>query len=366
MLQILAGLLVILLFPVGCAASAATLDEKIGRMLMVGFRGTQVDDDHFIIQDIRQRHLGGIILFDYDLATRQTGRNIQSPEQLKALIAALQQASPTPLLIAIDQEGGQVARLKPRDGFPATLSQGQLGKQDDVQATFQHSRILAEILSGLGIGLNLAPVVDLCANLDNPVIAQYERCFSPEPQKTSAHARRFVEAHRQAGVLSALKHFPGHGSSSTDSHLGFTDISESWSQAELIPFRQLIEDGLADAVMTAHVFNARLDAQHPATLSAAIITDLLRDQLGFDGVVISDDLQMGAITGHYAFEEAIRLAIAAGVDILIFGNNIEYDETVVERTVTVIRKLIHDGKLSEAHINASYGRIQALMDRLKR
>ncbi|KIH77439.1 beta-N-acetylhexosaminidase [Geoalkalibacter ferrihydriticus] len=361
-------LLVGAFFLAGCSPKASalspSLDEKIAQMLMVGFRGTIVDENHFIVQDIKARKLGGVILFDYDIAERQPGRNIKSPAQVDALVASLQAASSAPLLIAIDQEGGRIARLKARDGFPPTVSHGFLGQVDDLEITSEHSAKLAKTLADLGIGLNLAPVVDLCVNPDNPVIAHYERCFSADPEKTTAHALRFIKAHHQAGVLTSLKHFPGHGSSTTDSHLGFTDISDTWSETELIPFRRLIAQGRADAVMTAHVFHARLDEQHPATLSSAVIGGLLREDLAFEGVVISDDMQMGAITQHYSFETAVHLAIKAGVDILVFGNNLDYDEKIVVRTIALIRGLVDSGSLSASRIDESYHRIQNLKRRL--
>ncbi|WP_429886149.1 glycoside hydrolase family 3 N-terminal domain-containing protein [Geoalkalibacter halelectricus] len=356
----------LVLVSVAGASSSPSLEEKIGQMLMVGFRGTVVDKDHFVVRAISEKNLGGVILFDYDLDTRRSGRNIASPEQLKDLVAALQQASASPLLVAVDQEGGQVARLKAHDGFVPTVSHRSLGKLDDLEATTRLSLELAQTLAESGVSLNLAPVVDLCANPDNPIIARYERCFSADADQVIAHARAFIAAHLQAGVLTALKHFPGHGSSAADSHLGFTDITQSWSEVELAPFRRLIAEGQVDTVMTAHVFNARLDDQHPATLSSAVISGLLRKELDFDGVIISDDMQMGAITRHYSLADAIRLAIEAGVDILVFGNNLAYDEQIVERAIRIISELIDGGILCESRIQASYDRIQNLKKRITR
>jgi beta-N-acetylhexosaminidase len=342
------------------------LDARIGQMLMVGFRGTSVDESHFIVRDIRRRNLGGVILFDYDVAKKQAARNIESPAQLKALVASLQAASAAPLMVAADQEGGRVARLKERFGFPPTLSHGELGRLGDPQATARQGAKLAETLAAPGIGINLAPVIDLCANPDNPVIAGLDRCFSADPEKVAAHALAFIEGHHRRGILTVLKHFPGHGSSATDSHRGFTDITGTWSRAELEPFARIIAVGRADAVMTAHVFNARLDPEYPATLSRGTITGLLRGELGYDGVVISDDMQMGAIVDRYGFETAIRKAIEAGVDILLFGNNLRYDEKVVPRAVAAIRKLVRNGVINEERIEASYRRIQRLKSRLAR
>lgn len=357
----------------GCAALAPAppirpvsvdLNDKIGQMLMVGFRGLTVDESPFILRDIRQHHLGGVILFDYEVAKKVAVRNIAAPDQVKTLVTSLQSATATPLLIAIDQEGGRIARLKASYGFPPTLSHSYLGQLDDLQNTAEETGRLAATLADLGIGLNFAPVVDLCSNPDNPVIARYERCFSADPEKVTLHALAYIGAHHQHGILTTLKHFPGHGSSRSDSHLGFTDVTESWSSDELIPFARIIASGQVDAVMTAHIFNARLDSKYPATLSRATITDLLRGELAFDGVVISDDLQMRAIADHYGFATAIRKAIEAGVDILVFGNNLDYDEEVVPRAIAVIRELVESGRLSEARIDQSYRRIMLLKERL--
>jgi beta-N-acetylhexosaminidase len=329
-------------------------------MLMVGFRGTAVDEGSFIVRDIRRNNLGGVVLFDYDVVKEQAGRNITSPVQVKALVAALRGAARVPLLVAVDQEGGKVARLKTACGFPATVSHSTLGRLDDLASTGQHSARLAETLNAMGIGLNLAPVVDLCTNPDNPVIAKLDRCFSADPKVVTRHALRYIAAHHQRGVLTTLKHFPGHGSSRSDSHLGFTDVSDTWTRNELEPYARIIEAGQVDAIMTAHVFNARLDKQYPATLSAATINGLLRGELGFDGVVISDDMQMAAITAHYGFETAIRKALEAGVDILVFGNNLSYDEEIVPRAIAVIRNLVDTGVISEARIDQSWQRIMRL------
>jgi beta-N-acetylhexosaminidase len=353
----------------GCAAQRApttpTLEAKIGQMLMVGFRGMAVNETDFIVRDIRQHHLGGVILFDYDVVKKTPVRNIESPAQVKALAASLQKISPTPLLIAIDQEGGMIARLKEGRGFPPTVSHRTLGRADDLRMTLEQTGRLAATLADLGIGLNLAPVVDLCTNPDNPVIAKLDRCFSADPEKVTRHALSYIAAHHQQGVLTTLKHFPGHGSSRNDSHQGFTDVTETWSATELEPYARIIASGQIDAIMTAHVFNARLDAQDPATLSPATISGLLRGKLGFAGVVISDDMQMGAIVDHYGFETAIRKALQAGVDVLVFGNNLDYDEKIVPRAIAVIRSLIDSGAISEARIDQSYRRIMRLKSRSK-
>ncbi len=340
------------------------LVEKIGQLLLVGFRGHSLEQTSTLVTDIQKRHLGGVILFDYDVQLGQAGRNIASPSQLQQLTSSLQALSDHPLLIAVDQEGGRIARLKPAQGFPATLSHRQLGEQADLHQTVEQSKELATTLETMGINLNLAPVVDLCSNPDNPVIARLDRCFSADPDQVTEQAEAYIAGHHQTGVLTCLKHFPGHGSSTADSHQGFTDITTTWSEDELLPYRELIKHGHVDAIMTAHVFNRRLDDNDPATLSKPIVSGLLRGVLGYEGVVISDDLQMKAISDHYGQETAIAKALNAGVDMLVFGNNLSYNEHCVEQTIDIIHRLVKQGRVNEERINESWRRVSMLKRRL--
>ena len=336
---------------------SASLDEKIGRMLMVGFRGLTLEPDHPVLADIRERRIGGVVLFDYDVPAKSAVRNVESPKQVKALIRDLRSVAPVPLLVAVDQEGGRVARLKEKFGFPPSVSAKSLGALDDPAATRKAALTTAEILAEAGFDLNFAPVVDLDINPANPVIGDLERSFSADPDIVTKHAAEVVKAHRECGVLTCLKHFPGHGSSKADSHLGFTDVTETWSRMELEPYARLIGAGLCDSVMTAHIFNAALDPDLPATLSTKVITGLLREGLAYDGPVISDDMQMKAISAHFGFEEAILKALAAGVDILVFANNSVFDADVAASAAEIIRQAIRDGKVGEERIDRSYARI---------
>jgi beta-N-acetylhexosaminidase len=333
------------------------LDQKIGQMLIAGFRGVDIASTGQFKEHIRSCHLGGIILYDRDVMTGSDKRNVESPAQVKKLVSDLQHEARSPLLVTIDQEGGMVDRLSAQRGFASSVSASYLGKCDDVSNTREHSCIIADTLSNIGVNLNLAPVVDLNINRLNPIIGQRERSFSPDPKKVIIHASAFIEGHRQKGVLCCLKHFPGHGSSTTDSHLGFTDVSETWSEIELLPFQHLIQNGLADTVMISHVFLDRLDSQFPATLSAPIIKDTLRGQLKFDGVVISDDLQMGAITQHYGFETALRKAINAGTDLITLGNNQTFEEDLIPRAFETVKMMVQNGDIPAERIDASYARI---------
>lgn len=361
-----------LIFLVGAAPASAvsgaepSLDVKVGQMIMVGFRGLSITDGQPVARDIRQRQIGGVILFDYDVPTRTYGRNIESPRQIKALTSSLQRQAGIPLFIAVDQEGGKIGRLKEKTGFPPTLSQKRLGTQGDLKNTARQAEGTAKTLAGLGINLNFAPVVDLDLNPENPIIGKLERSFSREPATVTLHALAVIDAHRRYGILTAPKHFPGHGSAAGDTHEGFVDVTGRWSAVELEPFQNLIRQGKADMIMTAHIFNGKLDPAWPATLSARTLNGLLRQEMGFEGVVISDDLQMKAIAARYGLETVIRQAILAGVDILLFANNSVYEEDIAARAAETIRALVEKGEIPRERIDASYGRIMKLKERLKK
>lgn len=340
-----------------------SLDVKIGQMLMLGFRGLEAGDDLSIVQDIRAFHLGGVVLFDYDVPLASPVRNIQSADQVRALIAGLQAAAAIPLLVSVDQEGGSVSRLKEAYGFPPTVSARALGEANDVARTREAAGTMAQTLHDLGFNLNLAPVVDLDINPESPVIGKIDRSFSADPAVVIAQAGAFIDAHHDHSVLCTLKHFPGHGSAAADSHLGLVDVTTTWAPVELEPYRALIKDGAADAIMTAHVFNAKLDQEYPATLSKPIITGILREQLGYDGVVLCDDMQMGAIREHYGFETAVEHAILAGVDIITIANNTVYEDGIAGRAFAVIKQAVQDGTIAPERIDESYRRIQELKRR---
>lgn len=335
------------------------LEVKIGQMLMLGFRGTTVQQDPAIVRALTEQHVGGVVLFDVDVGGRRP-RNIASPQQVAALTAELQALATLPLIISVDQEGGNVARLNEKHGFPATLSAAALGERNDPEFTRAEASKMAQTLAEAGVTLNLAPVVDVRLNPDNPIIARPGRSFSADPAVVAAQAEAFIDGHHAHGVRCTLKHFPGHGSALGDTHLGFTDVTETWREDELLPYRALIAKGKVDAIMTAHVFNARLDPELPATLSPAIVTGLLRQTLGYEGVVISDDMQMRAVADHYSLEKAFELAILAGVDIIAVANNMTYAGAVADRFTTTVMRLLDEGVIDEARIEQSYRRILKL------
>jgi len=335
------------------------LDIKIGQMLLLGFRGLSVDDNSPIVCDIRKYHIGGVILFDYDIAQEKPLRNIQSPEQVKNLVSDLQSYADIPLIISIDYEGGEINRLPEKYGFPSTVSHQYLGEKNNLALTRYHALQMAETLSQLGITLNYVPVVDVNTNPNNPVIAQKQRSFSTDPEIVTQHALEFIKAHRQHNIACTLKHFPGHGSSRADSHFGVTDVTNTWSHKELIPYKNIIQAGEADAIMTGHVFNRQLDPDYPATLSQSTMTGLLRNELNFKGIIFSDDIQMKAIADSFGLETTVQKAIEAGVDIIMVCNNLDiFDDTIAQRVIAIIKSLVQKGVISEARIDKSYQRIQ--------
>jgi beta-N-acetylhexosaminidase len=331
---------------------------------MLGFRGSALHPDNPIARELRALPPGFVVLFDRDIAQGGLVYNIESPDQVRSLTAALRSLSEEPICVALDQEGGLVARLKPERGFPPLESAKSLGAKNDLSLTRACADQTAKCLANLGIGLNLAPVVDLDLNPLNPIIGAKERSYSGNPETVVAHADQFIQAHHDHGVLCAIKHFPGQGSARKDTHIEFVDATADWKEIELEPFRRLIAIDRCDAVMTAHVFHAQLDPEWPATLSNKIVTGILRRQLNFDGVVISDDLQMKAIGDSYGLETAVAKAIEAGVDVLAFANNTsDADPEIMARVVATVRLLLRKGVISPERIGESVRRIRALKQR---
>jgi beta-N-acetylhexosaminidase len=334
-----------------------SLDIKIGQMILIGFPGTVADVK--VLEEIRQGKVGSVIIFEKNIPAKN------SYHELKKITWAYQQAASIPLFIAIDQEGGKVNRLKEKYGFPRSVTAAKLGKYALDSVRF-YSETTAATLAGLGINVNFAPVVDLSSNPTNPIIAKPERAFSANPDSVALFAREVIRQHRKLGIVTVLKHFPGHGSSKDDTHLGIADVTTTWNEKEITPYRSLIEAGEVDGVMTAHIVNKKLDKSgNPGTLSKKIIGELLRGKLKYQGVVFSDDMQMHAITKHYGLEEAIKLSINAGVDVLTFSNNIQgSQERTVDKVHQIIRKFVEDGTISKQRIDESFTRIMKLKQQL--
>ena len=340
-----------------------SLSSRLGDLLLVGFRGAEVEGNTEVSHLLCNLKVGGVILFERDTVTG-TPRNITSPEQLARLTRDLQalarRCAGRPLLIAADSEGGAVMRLSPRVGYSPTFSPQELGEMGDLALTELEARRIGRMLREAGINWNLAPVVDLALNPLNPVIVNHGRAFSADPERVTNHARAYLRGMRAAGLHTALKHFPGHGSSREDSHLGFVDVTDTANlELELRPYRQLIAEGLVDSVMTAHVFNQNLDPDYPATLSRATIHGLLRRALGFDGLVISDDLLMGAIGNQFGIEEAAALALGAGVDMLLISDTgPEQPPRAADRVMAAIKRALAEGQLKDSVVERALARIE--------
>lgn len=336
-------------------------DVKIGQLIMVGFRGRSLSENKGMEKILRDYHLGSIVLFDDVSPFGPPVRgNIESPEQVRELTRDIQKHAEVPVFIAIDHEGGNVNRLKEKYGFPIACPASEFGKLNDENFTCEESLKRAELLAGLGINVNLAPVVDVNVNPKNPALGLRERCISHDPVSVTNHARIMIHAFREKGVYSTLKHFPGHGSSTGDSHFGAVDVTEGWHESELTPYRHLISEGFSAFILTAHIFNKNLDPVYPATLSEEILTKLLRQEMGFKGVVISDDMNMAAIIDHYDLGEAVILALQAGVDIVAIANANRHDPEIAPKMIDVIKEKLRKGLIKEEVIDRSFHRIITL------
>ena len=344
--------------PVNPKTAEYTLDEDIGMMLLVGFRGTEIDSakNPEIITALRDYHVGSVILFDYDGASKTRGRNIKNADQLKRLCAQLREYNPN-LLIGIDQEGGLVSRLSTGYGFPRILSAQKSAAMGDDTVRY-YADLTGSMLEELGIDLDFAPVADVNVNPACPVIGGLERSFSSNPVTVKRCCDIWNQELHNHQVVSCMKHFPGHGSAKGDTHKGLVDVTDTWQRCELEPYRNL--QGVNTMVMTAHVINRQLDPSGlPASLSPAI-TSYLRDTLDFQGVIVTDDLAMGAIVHEYSFKKAIRMAILAGADLLCLSNNgSTYDPQIVARATKIIRQMLSDGTITEERIRQSAARVRS-------
>jgi beta-N-acetylhexosaminidase len=343
-------------------SEVTTMRELAANMLMVGFPEEQLDADSPICRQIQKTGLGGVVLFDRFYDDRDRVKNIRDSDQLAALTKVLHSCSDRELIIAVDQEGGRVARLKPEQGFVPTPSAAKVSGLHDDEAKRLYEA-MGSMLHHHGVNCNFAPVVDLAVNPHNPVIAGIERSYGVDAATVIRMSECFIDAMHANGVMTSLKHFPGHGSSRDDSHQGFTDVTETWNRDELEPFDHLIRYATLDMIMTAHVFNRHLDPDYPATLSKRIIMELLRHELGYGGVVISDDLQMHAIADHYSLEETLTLAINSGIDLLLFGNQLGHHD--VGDLIDAICLLVDEGKISREQLEASNWRIEHLKARYR-
>jgi beta-N-acetylhexosaminidase len=331
-----------------------SLDQMIGQMIVMGFKGAEpTSPGATAIADwLRKGLIGGVIFFDV---------NIESPQEAMRFTRLFREAAaPIVPFLCIDQEGGAVVRLRPENGFAPLPSAQSIAETSVQNAEAVYERSASEI-HHFGFNVNFGPVVDLAINTDNHIIEALGRSYGADPDVVIKYAKAFINAHRRNHVLTAIKHFPGHGSTSVDSHLALPDITGIWRRDELRPFAELARGGYADMVMVGHLVHAELTgAGRPATLSALAVQGLLRDKLGYAGVAISDDMQMGALRRFFSPDECILLGIEAGLDLFLYTNRDYPDPEMPGRFHRVVKAALDSGRLKPARIDASYRRIKRL------
>jgi beta-N-acetylhexosaminidase len=328
-----------------------TLEQKVGQLFVVYFTGSQYSPE--LENTIRQMNVGGILIFQPNVA------GVGDVAQLinAAQTTATNSGAHLPLLVGVDHEGGIVNRFADNlTQFPGNMAIGATGSTDNAAAV---AHAMAGELRAIGINMNLAPVVDTNSNPDNPVIGI--RSFGSDPQAVARYGSAMIEGFQESGVIATAKHFPGHGDTSVDSHFGLPLVSKSLDQlwaTELMPFQAAIHSGV-DAIMTAHIANPALtgDPGLPATLSPSVLVDLLRKQMGFDGLIATDSLGMGALDQAYGVTQASVMAFEAGADLLMYGNDIGHSPSEQYPVYQQLLTLIHDGTISTDRVDASVRRI---------
>ena len=327
------------------------IKADLGQLFVIGFEGKDLDPEvRNLIRDVGP---AGVILFQ---------RNLESPEQILDLTRALQDASPhRPLLVSIDQEGGRVWRLPPPfTFFPEARTLGTAGLDS---LAWSAAKVIAGELAAVGIHCNFSPVLDLNTNPDNPVIG--DRALGTEPENVACLARSILLSFRENGIAGCGKHFPGHGDTDLDSHLALPTLSHHWSrlfEVEMAPYKILLQDPRKplELIMTGHLLVPELDPKRPATLSRRILKGILRRHFGFQGLIITDDLEMGAITGTYPVPESSRLAFQAGADLLL----ICHTPTLLPDCIEALHRALQKGEISSGRVAMSLRRISDFRKRL--
>ena len=325
----------------------SALDERIGQMIVMGFRGDSTGSSgaRAIAGWLRSGLIGGVIFFE---------DNLPSPQVAKRFTDFFRDAAaPSTPFLCVDQEGGIVSRLRADHGFEPLPSAKAVARMSPQAAEQLFERTATE-LQRLGFNLNFGPVVDLALNSSNPVIEQLGRSYGADPDTVIEYAKAFIMAHRHHHILTAIKHFPGHGSTSIDSHQSLPTITGVWRKEELRPFAELAKSGYADMIMVGHLVHSELSGPGlPASLSTTAVQGLLRDKLGYNGAVVADDMQMGALRRFFSPDESIFLGIEAGIDLFIYSNRLYPDPQMPARFHRVVKAAIESGRLSQARIERS-------------
>ncbi|MFC0335075.1 beta-N-acetylhexosaminidase [Paenibacillus sepulcri] len=334
---------------IGLQVKAMTLEEKLGQMIIAGVEGSSATEQ--TRKMIADEHVGGIIFYK---------NNLTSPEGVAAYVNRIKEwnrgSNSAPLFISVDEEGGRVSRLPGVSDLPTGRA---VGKVNQPNYAAKIGSFLGEACSAMGINVDFAPVLDINSNPDNPVIG--DRSYGATAKLVTDTGMEVMKGIQSTGVIPVVKHFPGHGDTSVDSHLELPVVNKSLTQLqsfEWLPFKEAVDEGV-DAVMIAHILFPKLDPKYPASLSKTVITDELRGTLGFKGVVITDDLTMGAIAEHFGMGEAAVRTVMAGSDILLVAH--EYDN--VASVIQALKKSVGKGDITEERINESVTRILALKNK---
>lgn len=319
-----------------------SIEEKIGQLVFAGISGTQMSEETKTL--IHKYHVGGIILF---------APNLENPDQSLELLNQIKDENDSndlPIFLGVDQEGGRVERLPSLEGLPSYI---EIASRDSDQFAFDIGKLLAEQLHAFGFNLNFAPVLDVNSNPNNPVIG--DRSFGSDPEIVRTLGIQMMHGMQDQNIITAVKHFPGHGDTSVDSHFELPEVNKSIEELqklELIPFKNVIEDG-ADLVMAAHILLPQIDSEFPVSMSEKVITGILRDRLEFDGVVITDDMTMQAITNHFEIGQAAVNSIKSGADIILMAH--DYDGLV--SVFDSLKEAVETGEITEERMNESVRRI---------
>ncbi len=340
------------------SADDVKLQSEIDQLFIIGFRGMTYAKAPELSKALSTTNLGGIILFDYDTPTKKYVRNIQTSSQVTALIKSAQSHAKTPLLVGVDEEGGAVSRLKTIKGYKKTASAAVLGTESDAAVTKVASG-LSVTLKNLGFNMDFAPDLDTNVQPKSPAIGAVGRSFSPDADTVAEKGIAFMGGLKASTIISVGKHFPGHGSALTDTHKGFTNITETYTSQELIPFQKACAAGLS-AIMVGHLFNGSIDPYYPASLSKNHIANLKNIGCG-NALIISDDMDMKAITDIYGRQDSFVLAFNAGIDAVILSNNITtYNPSEYFTARQMVFNAVKKGDILRSRIDEAYQKVQKL------
>ena len=324
-----------------------SLEEKIGQLFIVGFEGEEINDE--IVDLVKNQKVGGLRYFSRNIVDSNQIINLNN--EIKAIEKDI------PLFISVDEEGGVVSRVP--EEFVKLPSSGYIGQFNDENLSYNVGKIIAKELNSLGFNMDFAPVLDIDSNPNNTVIG--ERAFGNNSEIVSRLGIKTMEGIKDGKIIPVVKHFPGHGDTDVDSHYGLPIVKktlEELENLEFIPFKNAIDNG-ADVVMISSIILESIDNEYPATMSKKVTTDILRDSLGFDGVIATDDMTMGAIVDNYNLADAVIMSINAGSDLVLVCHG--YDDII--NSIVAVKDAVNSKIISEEKIDESVYRILKLKDK---